>query len=47
MYLFGSVLNEFFALYATINSFHQLMVVEAKRGEEYIWSSRLGNIHLR
>ena len=47
MYLFGSVLNEFFALYATVNSFHQLIVVEAKRGEEYIWPSRLGNIQLQ
>ncbi len=42
MYLFGSVLNEFFALYATVNSFHQLTVVEALRGEEYIWPARLG-----
>lgn len=46
MFLFGSILNEFFALYATVNSFHQLIVVEAKRGEEYIWPSRLGKIHL-
>lgn len=46
MYLFGSILNEFFALYATVNSFHQLIVEEAKRGEEYIWPSRLGKIHL-
>lgn len=46
MYLFGSVLNEFFALYATVNSFHQLTVIEAKRGEEYLWPSRLGKIHV-
>lgn len=46
MYLFSSVLNEFFALYATVNSFHQLRVIEAKRGEEYRWTARLGRIHL-
>jgi len=47
MYLFGSVLNEFFALYATINSFHQLIVEEATCGEEYLWPARLGRtVHL-
>jgi type VI secretion system protein ImpG len=44
MYLFGSILNEFFALYATVNSFHQFIVVESSRGEEYIWPARLGRI---
>lgn len=47
MYLFGSVINEFLALYATVNSFHQLIVVEARRGEEYLWPSRLGKIRLQ
>lgn len=47
MFLFGSVLNEFFALYATVNSFHQLIVVEAKSGEEYIWPARLGKVHVQ
>ena len=42
MYLFASVLNEFLALYATVNSFHQLIVVDGKRGEEYQWPARLG-----
>ncbi len=42
MYMFGSVLNEFFALYATVNSFHQLILEEALRGEEYEWPARLG-----
>ena len=46
MYLFGSVLNEFFALYATVNSFHQLTIEEASRGEEYHWPARLGRISL-
>jgi type VI secretion system protein ImpG len=44
MYLFGSVLNEFFALYATVNSFHQLIIEEAS-GEEYRWPARLGRTH--
>lgn len=43
MYLFASVLNEFFALYATINSFHQLILTEDKTGEQYQWPARLGN----
>lgn len=43
MYLFASVLNEFFAMYATINSFHQLHVVEEKTGEYYQWPARLGD----
>jgi type VI secretion system protein ImpG len=42
MYLFGSVLNDFFALHATINSFHQLIVEEATCGEQYRWPARLG-----
>lgn len=46
MFLFGSVLNEFFALYATVNSFHQLIVEEAARGEEYRWAARLGRVSL-
>ena len=44
MYLFGSILNEFLALCATVNSFHQLTIVEEKRGEEYPWPARLGSI---
>jgi type VI secretion system protein ImpG len=42
MYLLASVLNEFFALYATINSFHQLVVRNTDRGEEYQWPARIG-----
>lgn len=42
MFLFASVLNEFLALYATVNSFHQLIVQEAKSGERYVWPARLG-----
>jgi type VI secretion system protein ImpG len=43
MYLLASVLNEFFALYATINSFHQLVVRNTDRGEEYQWPARIGH----
>lgn len=42
MYIFGSILNEFFALYATVNSFHQFILVEENRGQEYQWPARLG-----
>ena len=42
MFLFASILNEFLALYATVNSFHQLVVIEEKRGEQYQWPARLG-----
>jgi type VI secretion system protein ImpG len=43
MYLFGSALNEFLSMYATVNSFHQLIIKEASRGEEYQWPARLGS----
>ncbi|MDR2443008.1 MAG: type VI secretion system baseplate subunit TssF [Deltaproteobacteria bacterium] len=42
MYLFGSIINEFLALYATVNSFHELTVTEEKRGDTYRWPARLG-----
>lgn len=42
MYLFASVLNEFFALYASINSFNQLTVKDVERGEEFQWQPRIG-----
>jgi type VI secretion system protein ImpG len=45
MYLFASVLNEFLALYASINSFHQLEV-ETEEGEIYLWRPRQGQQNL-
>jgi type VI secretion system protein ImpG len=42
MYLFATVLNEFFSLYASINSFNQLTVRDIERGEEYQWTPRIG-----
>ncbi len=43
MFLFSTVLAEFFALYATINSFHELVVRGREAGEEYRWTARIGN----
>jgi type VI secretion system protein ImpG len=43
LYLFGAVLNEFLSLYATVHSFHQLVVKEAASGEEYHWPARRGD----
>ena len=37
LYLFGSVLSRFFALYASINSFHELEVVNSDNQERYSW----------
>lgn len=42
MYLFSHVLNEFLALYATLNAFTQLTVKGVKYGEIYQWPPRLG-----
>ncbi|POA16949.1 type VI secretion system baseplate subunit TssF [Pseudomonas sp. FW300-N1A1] len=37
LYLFASVLSHFFALYASINSFHQLEVINTTNHERYEW----------
>lgn len=42
MYVFATVLNEFFALYASLNAFTELTVKGAKYGEVYHWPARLG-----
>ncbi|RRV05322.1 type VI secretion system baseplate subunit TssF [Pseudomonas sp. v388] len=41
LFLFASVLNEFFALYASLNSFHQLHVTSTQ-GARYEWTPRMG-----
>lgn len=41
-FLFGSVLNEFFAQYVSLNSFSRLTVKGAKRGEVWQWPARIG-----
>ncbi|TWT41801.1 hypothetical protein RAS1_29240 [Phycisphaerae bacterium RAS1] len=42
MYVFATVLNEFFALYASINAFTELNVRGTKFGEVYKWPLRIG-----
>ena len=42
LYLFASVINEFFSLYANMNSFHQLIVKGSDHGEIYQWPARVG-----
>ncbi len=42
LYLFGTVLNHFFALYASINSFHELVVINAHNKERYTWDIQSG-----
>ncbi|MCR8718145.1 type VI secretion system baseplate subunit TssF [Pseudomonas syringae] len=41
LFLFTSVLNEFFALYASLNSFHELHVTSTQGGG-YQWKPRMG-----
>ncbi len=41
LFLFASILNEFFALYASLNSYHEL-VVRSTKGELYQWTPRMG-----
>jgi len=42
MYLFATVINEFFSLYAKMNSFHQLIVRGSEHGDVYQWPARVG-----
>lgn len=47
LYLFGSVLERFFALYCTLNSFTRLAVsVRGRQGETWRWGPRAGNRRL-
>ncbi|MCQ4313550.1 type VI secretion system baseplate subunit TssF [Pseudomonas stutzeri] len=41
LFLFASILNEFFALYASLNSYHELRV-RSTQGEVYQWTPRMG-----
>ena len=43
MYLFASVLEEFFALYVSLNSFSHLTVRSVRSGERYDWKPRVGH----
>jgi len=42
LYLFGTVLSQFFALYASINAFHHLEVVNEDNQERYTWTLQQG-----
>ncbi len=42
LYLFGTVLNEFLSVYATINTFTKLDIENALTGESISWTERLG-----
>ncbi len=42
LYLFGAVMSRFFGLYASINSFHELEVLNADNGERYHWDMLAG-----
>jgi type VI secretion system protein ImpG len=42
LYLFATLLNEFFALHATLNSYTRLTVRGVQRGEVYTWPARTG-----
>lgn len=42
LFLFGTVLSHFFALYASINSFHELNVVNTTNQERYTWGTQTG-----
>lgn len=41
VFVFASVLNEFFALYVNLNSYHELRVISTQ-GDVYLWPPRLG-----
>ncbi|WP_157466004.1 type VI secretion system baseplate subunit TssF, partial [Colwellia sp. TT2012] len=42
LYLFGTVLSRFFTLYASINSFHELVVINSSNNERYTWGAKIG-----
>lgn len=41
VFVFASVLNEFSALYASLNSYHELRVISTQ-GDVYLWPPRMG-----
>ena len=41
LFVFACVLNEFFALYASLNSYHELRVISTQ-GDVYLWPSQMG-----
>jgi type VI secretion system protein ImpG len=45
LFLFGQVMEMFFAKYVSINSFTETVLVSTDRGEVMRWPARLGQIH--
>ena len=43
LYLFGSVLDCFLGLYASINTYTRLSIKEVTKGDIYQWPERLGD----
>lgn len=43
LYLFGTILSQFFSLYVSINSFHELIVINADNQERYSWDIQTGS----
>lgn len=43
LFLFGSILDHFFGLYASMNTFTQLVIKEVLKGEVYRWPERIGD----
>jgi type VI secretion system protein ImpG len=43
LFLFGSVLDQFLGLYASLNTFTQLTVKEVLKGDVYRWPARIGD----
>lgn len=41
LFVFASVLNQFFALYTSLNSYHELRVISTQ-GDVYLWPSQTG-----
>lgn len=41
VFVFASVLNEFFGLYASLNAYHELSVISTQ-GDVYLWPPRMG-----
>ncbi len=46
LYLFGSVLEYFLGVYASLNTYTELVVEETEKGDEYRWPPRIGEQHL-
>ncbi len=42
MFLFSSILAEFFSLYSSVNSFHELVVTGTQNNEVYQWPAKIG-----